>query len=188
MKKTTYGNNSAFTVHNFLSPQECEKWKQRATAIGFQKNTPISTNNGPVVNTKIRNNDRALVDNPVWANELWRRMQSHFPSSGHTTAIGLNERFRFYRYYPGQYFKPHLDGSFVRNKDERSLWTILIYLNSDMLGGGTKLFWHDVTIQPETGLLLAFLHRQPHAGNELLDGVKYVLRSDVMFRVSNPCG
>ena len=184
MKKTIYGNNSAFTVHGFLSLEECELWKNRAENVGFQRDTPISTADGPVVNAQIRNNDRAMIDKPEWAAELWSRMQSYFPSTSKAVPIGLNERFRFYRYHPHQYFKPHLDGSFVRNPQERSLWTLLIYLNSDMQGGETELFWHDVSIQPEAGLLLAFLHRQPHAGTEIVRGVKYVLRSDVMYRFS----
>ena len=61
----------------------------------------------------------------------------------------------------------------------------MLYLNENMIGGETELFWHNVTIQPKTGLLLTFRHRQLHAENTIKEGVKYVLRSDVMCRVSS---
>lgn len=186
MKKTSFGNGSAFILENFLDAEECQKWLQRAKEVGFEENTPISTFRGPVVNTGVRNNARALTDRLDWAEELWPRIKEFFPSSSSAVAIGLNERFRFYRYTPGQYFKTHLDGSYVRNAEERSLWSLLIYLNDDMEGGETELFWHKVKIKPKPGLLLAFVHRQPHSGNELTKGVKYVLRSDVMFRIAKP--
>ena len=67
------------------------------------------------------------------------------------------------------------------NERERSEWTVLIYLNGNFRGGGTELFGHGVIIQPEPGLLLAFRHRQPHASAALIEGTKYVLRSDVMY-------
>ena len=185
MIKQSYGDEgNAFTLHPFLSHEECQHWIARAEAIGFQQDTPISTAKGMVVNTHIRNNDRAMVDRPDWAQELWPRMREYFPSSPSATPIGLNERFRFYRYRRGHYFKPHLDGSFMRNATQRSLWTVLIYLNGDITGGQTALLQHNVEIHPQAGLLLAFTHRQPHCGRPVEAGIKYVLRTDLMYRLN----
>ena len=55
-------------------------------------------------------------------------------------AVGLNERFRFYRYTEGEYFNWHGDGSFLRSDGERSLFTAMLYLN-DGFEGGTTDFW-----------------------------------------------
>ena len=44
-------------------------------------------------------------------------------------AVGLNERFRFYRYGAGEYFSWHYDGSYYRNDLERSLLTLMVYLD-----------------------------------------------------------
>ena len=138
MNLTTYGHGSAFTVENFLSQQECTEWIARANAVGFQEDAPVTTRNGFRQRPDIRNNARAMCDRPDWAAEIWKKMNHLFESSSSSTPIGLNERFRFYRYSPGQYFKPHLDGAYYRSDTERSLWTVLVYLNGDMEGGETE--------------------------------------------------
>jgi hypothetical protein len=49
--------------------------------------------------------------------------------------VGLNERFRFYRYDPGQHFAPHMDGCYQRANGEESQFTFLVYLNDGFVGG-----------------------------------------------------
>jgi predicted 2-oxoglutarate/Fe(II)-dependent dioxygenase YbiX len=96
-------------------------------------------------------------------------------------AVGLNERFRCYRYEPGQRFAPHYDGAFVRDEDERSHLTFMIYLNEGFGGGATAFLDNEVTVVPRTGMALLFQHFQLHEGCAVTSGVKYVLRTDVMF-------
>jgi predicted 2-oxoglutarate/Fe(II)-dependent dioxygenase YbiX len=98
---------------------------------------------------------------------------------------GLNERFRFYRYTEGQVFRWHHDGYFERDNGEQSVLTFLIYLNEDYLGGETNFEW--TKVKGKTGMGLIFPHHLVHQGNAVLgDGVKYVIRTDVMYgRVGN---
>jgi hypothetical protein len=93
--------------------------------------------------------------------------------------IGLNERFRFYRYDPGERFAPHTDGCFRRNNGQESLLTIMIYLNEGCEGGETN--FGDVQIVPKAGMALIFDHYLLNEGAAVLSGRKYVLRSDVMY-------
>jgi hypothetical protein len=58
--------------------------------------------------------------------------------------------------------------------------TFLIYLNEGCEGGETRL--PGASVSPRTGLGLLFQHLLLHEGAALQAGVKYVLRSDVMFR------
>ncbi len=95
-------------------------------------------------------------------------------------AVGLNERFRFYRYEKGQRFKRHIDGRFQRNEWEESRITFMVYLNDDFLGGATK--FDDISVQPQIGSALCFMHEQKHEGMPILSHAKYVLRSDIMYR------
>ncbi len=44
-------------------------------------------------------------------------------------AVNSFSRLRFLRYDPGEYFKPHMDGSYERENGERSLITVHLYLN-----------------------------------------------------------
>ncbi|UOQ55710.1 2OG-Fe(II) oxygenase [Hymenobacter cellulosivorans] len=87
--------------------------------------------------------------------------------------------FRFYRYQCGHQFRGHYDGSYVRSATEASRLTFMVYLNDNFQGGDTT--FHDLRIQPRQGMVLLFLHSLSHAGREVTQGVKYVLRSDVMY-------
>ena len=68
--------------------------------------------------------------------------------------MGLNERLRFLRYDPGQYFLQHPDGHFSRGRRERSFITLLLYLNEGYVGGHTTI-WNRVggqSSRPEDGI------------------------------------
>ena len=56
----------------------------------------------------------------------------------------------------------------------------MVDLNEEMKGGATKFIYHEV--QPETGMALVFPHHLVHEGAVVEEGIKYVLRSDVMYR------
>jgi hypothetical protein len=55
----------------------------------------------------------------------------------------------------------------------------MIYLNGGARGGETR-FQH-ASITPAPGLALIFDHYVLHEGVRVLEGQKYVLRSDVMY-------
>ena len=101
------------------------------------------------------------------------------------TIQALNERFRFYRYDPGQKFALHFDGFFRRDNGEQSELTFMVYLNADFTGGETKFYGDDrklrVTVRPQQGMALGFVHLQLHEGARVESGRKYVLRTDVMY-------
>ena len=75
-----------------------------------------------------------MIDRPDWAEAIWPRMAPFFDAIDGGEPVGVNERFRFYRYGAGQYFEPHYDGYFRRSVTERSLWTVLIYLIRQIVG------------------------------------------------------
>ena len=92
----------------------------------------------------IRDNARLLLDDPALAERLWERAQPLIPRNiNDWKALGLNERFRFYRYDVGQKFAPHFDGYFSRGDNERSQLTFMVYLNADFTGGETRFYGED---------------------------------------------
>ena len=91
----------------------------------------------------------------------------------------LNERLRFYRYGPGQRFAPHTDGCHRRPNGEESLLTLMVYLSAVAAGGETR--FETVAIAPAPGLALVFDHDLLHEGAAVVEGQKYVLRTDVMY-------
>lgn len=120
--------------------------------------------------------------------------------------IGLNPNIRIYRYSKGQFFDQHYDdyndvtvpGSPpVRG---RTTWTLLLYLTSPATGciGGETVFYPEppkkkskeaqpepFVVDLETGLALLHKHGADcmlHEGREVLQGEKWVIRSDLCVR------
>jgi len=112
---------------------------------------------------------------------------------------------RFYEYQNSQHFGPHYDGSIRDSDNDRSMVTVLIYLNGeDVLGGATNFVretraalypdgksqmfaaaQEDIIakVEPATGKCLVFLHSLLHEGEQLQEdsGPKYVMRLDFMY-------
>ena len=188
-RKTSIGSRTdAFLIENFLSPAGCDAFIALSEGRGYEV-AMISTAMGQVIAKDVRNNDRLMWDDHQLAADWWARAKDFFPPAfGHWQAIGLNERFRFYRYRLGQKFAQHRDGSFQRSKREMSWMTLMVYLNGGFDGGRTRFDFvgepEPVSITPATGLALAFMHDRVHEGKEVKSGVKYVLRTDVMYAKS----
>lgn len=169
------------TIGGVLSPAECAGLIERIERLG-PTTAPITTPRGPAMRTDIRNNERVMFDDPDLARELFKRIEGAMaPRLCGMRPVGANERLRCYRYAPGQRFAPHYDGAFIRNDRQRSLLTLMVYLNEGFAGGATAFHDWDVRVQPRAGMALLFQHFLLHEGCELIAGTKYVLRSDVMY-------
>src|SRR5262245_28980360 len=170
---------SIFTISDVLTPIECQALIALAAARGFDEATIIAYD-GPRLDKETRNNDRVIVDDFDLAKRLWDRVRELMPPMRQGRQVrGLNERFRFYRYAPGQKFSWHADAPFVRATGESSLLTFMIYLNEGYQGGATR--FDSFAVQGRLGMALVFEHGLIHEGGAVFEGVKYVLRSDVMF-------
>lgn len=170
------------TVGDVLSPAECAALVDRIETLGPTA-APITTSRGFEMRTDIRNNTRVMFDDPAFAATLFARIAPHVPPQlCGMRPVGANERFRCYRYDVGQRFAPHYDGAFLRDDDERSLLTFMVYLNEGFGGGTTRFHDFDVDVTPKTGMALLFQHLLLHEGCAVASGVKYALRSDVMYR------
>jgi len=170
-------------IENFVSKEFCDEVIRHAEEVGFEQAT-LSTASGPILRLKYRHNDRVTFDDQGLAGVLWEKIKDdpRLTNPG-WKLIGLNERFRVYRYSgPDQYFAQHFDGSYERIPLVEQSWvTLLIYLNEEFDGGETSFI--DGEIKPKTGLA-AFMtqHNYLHEAKEATNGTKYVLRTDVMYR------
>lgn len=171
----------AFVIENFLSTKECDNYIEQYSRIEFEE-AKISIDGQQVMNKNVRNNDRYIFFDKSLADSLWLKIKDFLPETvGFYRALELNEMFRVYKYSPGQRFKMHIDGSFKRNLNEESLFSFLIYLNDNFEGGATAFRKLD-TVHPKKGSALIFRHHLRHEGKELLSGIKYVLRTDIMYK------
>lgn len=167
-------------ISNFLSEAECLQYITESEAEGYSE-AMITTSRGQVMRKDIRNNTRLLRNDPELAALLFEKAKPFLPLQvGNYQLLGFNELFRFYRYHPGEQFKKHRDGSYLRNAREVSYYTFMIYLNAGFEGGST--LFDELEVTPETGKALIFRHTQLHEGTTVNSGIKYVLRTDVMYR------
>jgi len=170
------------TVDGVLSEAECLDLIARIEALG-PSDAPITTTLGFEYRPDVRNNSRVIFDDPDLAERLFSSIRSSIPkASNGMTAVGANERLRCYRYEPGQYFAPHYDGSFARNDHEWSRLTLMVYLNDVEEGGETRFPTLPLTVRPSRGQALIFDHGILHESRPVRAGVKYAVRSDVMFK------
>jgi prolyl 4-hydroxylase len=170
-----------YTLDNILSPEECLEHIELTERIGYDA-APITTARGFEMRPDTRNNTRVILDDVERSNWIWQRVLEQMPMTVNgRKAVGLNERFRFYRYDPGERFAPHVDGFYRRENDEQSCLTFMIYLNDACEGGETNFIVQEVSVKPKTGMALIFDHLLFHEGAAVRSGRKYVLRSDVMF-------
>lgn len=182
-----------------LDGAECARLNDAAEAIGYGRT------NYP---QEYRGNLRLLITDPALAAALWERVRPFVPATlstadsqdGNDTwvACGLNECFRLAKYYPGTRFGAHCDARFERHAHEKSFYTVNIYTNSVPAehGGRTRFYAEqrrrgddccvDLAVKPEAGLAAIFRHGPRdellHDGEELRGGIKYLLRTDVMYR------
>jgi hypothetical protein len=175
-----------FLIHDFLSSEECDRYIAESESSGYDV-APISTTYGSVVRQDVRNNQRVMRDDRDLAADWFERARPFLPAQiGQWHAVGLNERFRFYRYDPGQTFRRHYDASYGRPNGEQSFLTLMVYLNAGYAGGTTEFYLADdrpvASVSPATGMALVFDHQLLHEGAIVESGRKYVLRTDVMYR------
>ena len=196
----------AVLLHNVLTPEECSVLIDRAEEKGFRDASIFDRRN----NRAHRNCTRHVVDDMSLA-ESWferivyaledtpfeRRLMSapwvdtrNIGKVQH--AMGINERLRLLRYKQGQFFHAHNDATFVRGKDEgerageTSYVSLHVYLNEKFKGGYTTFRGRGrhIDIVPKTGSILLFQHDILHEGQKVIQGKKYVIRTDVMYSSS----
>ena len=189
MKRLIAEPRAPFTtlLDDVLTQAECEALIERVDALSPAV-APITTARGFEMRPDIRNNERVIFDDPALALALFERLGGAVPAGLEDRdaeplgrPCGLNERFRGYRYSPGQRFAPHFDGAFVRSPLERSELTVLLYLNDGFTGGETAFCDWDVSVAPRRGRALLFEHLIRHEGCEVRAGRKYVLRTRLYY-------
>jgi len=175
--------DNVFVIPGFFTPAECGQFIDVSEKSGYEAAT-IMTERGPKLMGQVRDNERLLYKDEELATMLWKRVGGRVPTFiGNSKAIGLNELFRFYKYGTGQKFKRHTDESFIRNEQEASYYTLLVYLNDDFEGGETN--FDCASIKAQKGMALVFLHSLVHEGAPIRSGIKYILRTDIMYRLKD---
>jgi len=208
----------AAVIHNLFTHQECRELIDMTEKKGYTDALVHGPDGTEILRRDVRNSGRCIIDDEDVARSWFERMvqalegtvvqdrlfDAHWLTNhedggknkqcSSLRAVGLNERLRFLRYHPGQYFGVHRDNAFVRGEGfgpstgEESHLTFLLYLNDKMEGGQTRIgsCGRYLDVVPETGSVLIFDHDIMHEAIKITSGRKYCCRTDVMFAVNEP--
>lgn len=196
-------DRGCYLLHGMLAPRECRRLIAAAEAIGFTHAGLAIGDDTYRVNLAVRNNLRVVFDARELAAGLWARIRGQCPAH-HDGAkiVGLNWRFRVYRYDPGHRFFPHVDVRTTLPVGE-TRESLVIYLNDEFTGGNTcfyevkdrgsrrgegrgRKFDNRVqfSLRPQVGGAVVFDHLRLHEGAEVASGAKYAVRSDLIYAAS----
>jgi len=126
-----------------------------------------------IVASDYRKSSRAIVDSFPVTDIIWERLKPFIPDDLFPKTqflpgwdpYCLNERLRFLRYDPGDFFKMHCDGTFSKSatatsEPQSSKVTLQLYLNEGFEGGATTFMAHEgdanIPCVPKTGMALVF--------------------------------
>ncbi|KAF7976130.1 hypothetical protein HWV62_7421 [Athelia sp. TMB] len=208
----------ATILENVLSPSECAQLLRLAEASSPTGGwSPAMLNVGAgyeVLAADVRFHDRIIWDNAEIVKRIWDRCLTAEGIAEELNTIvdkpwilgakavengikwrmtKVNERMRFLRYGPGNFFRSHCDGPYQTPDGEQRTWyTLQLYLNDsvasggDLKGGATTFLSTDesrrVDVEPKMGRVLLFQHAHLlHSGDEVTQGTKYTMRSDLLY-------
>jgi hypothetical protein len=197
----------AFQLLNVLSSSECQQIIELSESLGYLPDAAVS------LPRSVRHNySLTWVADDLTTDIIWQRcqplMNHDLEIFGYKRALGLNGRFRFYRYQAGDYFSPHTDGSWPGSKvidrqlvtnafsDRWSQLTFLLFLSDNYEGGRTQFYLRTgsddetsvVNVRTPVGGVLCFPHGMHplhclHGSEAIVSGSKYIIRSDVLFEL-----
>ena len=158
----------------------------RISAQAQQSQSQQQQGGGELDKSNTSRDSNGFLDSSTNSSE---RPSTRTSSTQQISAVGLNERMRFLKYAPGHFFAPHQDLHFTRppsagpHAGETSHITVQLYLNDKFKGGTTRFLYgkRHYDVKPKTGSVLLFDHDLLHEGSKVVGGIKYSVRTDVMF-------
>lgn len=139
----------AFQLLNVFTKEECVNIIKQTEELGYLEDAAVS------LPRSVRHNySLTWVADDLTHDIIWNRCKDFIFDNKNIfrgkKSLGINKRFRFYKYAKGDFFKLHTDGSWpgssVENKrlitdfykDRYSQMTFLIFLSEDFEGGATQ--------------------------------------------------
>ena len=203
------GVPGAFVLSHVLTDHECDAIAALSESMGYTEDAPVS------LGRRIRRNENCVIvaDDTLWR-PIWERVQAHMPKVVQmpdgvcAQPVGLNQRWRLYKYGAEDIFRMHTDGSWPGSGldaagglerdlfgDRWSTMTFLIYLDGEYDGGETTFFVPSdsdprtgelVSVSVPKGSVLCFFHGEHalsplHEGSLVTRGLKRIVRSDVLY-------
>ncbi|CAE6446473.1 unnamed protein product [Rhizoctonia solani] len=219
-----YEHKFAMVIDNLFTPEDCARYIAKVESEKEWEQAAINiAKNAQIVDTSYRNSSRILYDTEELAGEMFEKLRPYLKDIEHMDSsplhrdsrkqptgpparwVSLNERLRFLKYGPGQFFRKHCDGIYATPDGKQiSYYTLQLYLNGSVaeLKGGATRFWKTgnvdgperrkaqpgmplrkfIDVDPRVGRVLIFEQRGlVHSGEDVKKGIKLTVRTDLMF-------
>lgn len=167
-----YLSKKLIIIDNFINIEICDKiinWIDNLTNI---EKTYTNWANKP--------NKKKLAKK--WNFPLSNQILSYVPNFiNNWKKSHINDCWRFVRSNKNSSLKPHFDAKYIKNINESSFYTIMIYLSDHIDNGSLYLADEKMNIEPKKGRLVIFHQDILHEGKVNTDN-KYFIRSEVMFK------
>ncbi len=171
-------NKILLSLKKALTREECKRLIEITREIGYNKDSYCEG---------FRNSERCIIDDTKFAKILEERIYDFIPKVyDNKSYYSINPRFRFLKYKKGGYFSRHQDVHYETDSTISTI-TILIYLNEKYEGGYTTFYSNPddkcgYTLKPKTGMICMMDQTIGHEVPSLLNGVKYVARTELMYK------
>jgi len=180
-----------YSCSGVFSPTECQRLISELNFTPKEESLQVQFMNSlkgiPVVRTNMR---RKYIDENI-AKVMDKIAQQVLPKtlSDGRKYVGIRSQMNFFRYAPGEFFKPHVDGGFISTETgHNSEYTFVIYLNDNFQGGSTRFCgiseWEGGVreVTPVQGsVTLLRQSDMKHCGVVLQSGYKFILQGMVMY-------
>ncbi|BCS83736.1 hypothetical protein QLL95_gp0387 [Cotonvirus japonicus] len=206
-QKITLGletNQDLFIINNLLTDQECDLIINNCQAFHHSLEMEfLSQDRDSKRLLNIDNQMAKIIFNRIKSIDFGTNLQPFgFGAEGQWEISGVNPCFRHSFYEaPSIGFLPHRDSAYIQDADNRSIYTLLIYLNDDFDGGSTSFikpksprkigqivseelldgFDEIYNVNIQKGSAVIFNHDIIHYGKPVISGTKYIIRSDIIY-------
>lgn len=148
-----YSHRKAFVIDNLFTPEDCQRLLTAAESKSSWVPAKLNAGGGKeYFDNTYRNSSRILHDDVELAGWIFDKLRPYLsdieflpsaeqhlrvkrgeePVDNGAKLLRLNERLRFLRYGPGEFFRPHCDGVYnTPDGKEVSYFTLQIYINGD---------------------------------------------------------
>ncbi|GAM29014.1 hypothetical protein SAMD00019534_121900 [Acytostelium subglobosum LB1] len=195
-----FQSNKGFLLEGIFTKIECEAMLNNIKEIQAEKTRGYDKDHGM----------RTVNVSKELAEILQSRVESYLPKiirrppaaiiNDQTDDIDwhykcVSDKFKLISYEVGQNFPPHFDGGRNVDNQHMSLLSVLVYLNDggaqSYTGGdfrflkknGPEQYSVLESVVPYAGHVIVFPHGTLHDSTAITNGVKYVIRTDIMYGV-----
>jgi len=158
-----------------ITPAVCQMYIQQGDRVGWS-----ATNIGELNPLYSRSQAAMYIDIAA----LFAAIQPRAPHTldGLEIAALAPARTACMRYSQGEFFGLHTDAPYVAPDGALSKLSFILYLNADYQGGETFFPEPGLAVSPEVGKILLFPPGIAHMSKPIVQGAKYIVRSEVLYR------